>query len=154
MDVISENRIALLHPKIRHKAFVAYREAVHVTPVGVHPFITEGIRSFKESDEDYAQGRTKPGPIISYAKGGQSYHNYGLAVDFVILINGKMHWIVDYNWMKVVECFKKQGFTWGGDWPHPKTDPPHLEMTFGYNWRDFLAKYNAGQIDDHGYIII
>ncbi|MNL11769.1 Peptidoglycan L-alanyl-D-glutamate endopeptidase CwlK precursor [compost metagenome] len=41
-----------------------------------------------------------------------------------------MSWVVDKNWMTVVEEAKKLGFTWGGDWVKFK-DNPHLEMTFG-----------------------
>ena len=30
----------------------------------------------------YVQGRTKKGPIVTWVRGGSSYHNYGLAADF------------------------------------------------------------------------
>jgi peptidoglycan L-alanyl-D-glutamate endopeptidase CwlK len=47
--------------------------------------LTSGYRSKKEQNELYAQGRSKPGQVVTNAKAGQSYHNYGLAVDFVII---------------------------------------------------------------------
>jgi peptidoglycan L-alanyl-D-glutamate endopeptidase CwlK len=40
-----------------------------------------GVRTVAEQDALYAQGRTKPGKIVTNAKGGQSAHNFGLAVD-------------------------------------------------------------------------
>lgn len=42
-----------------------------------------GLRTFAEQDKLYAQGRTtgKKGAIVTKARGGQSMHNYGLAVD-------------------------------------------------------------------------
>ena len=140
-DEKSEGRLMQLHPAIRHVALEAYRQAVLVTPVGVHPFITETMRSFKRSNELYAQGRTKPGKIVTNAPAGASYHNYGLAIDFVNLVNGKMHWVVDDNWMKVVKAFKVHGFAWGGDFNRIK-DAPHFEMTFGLSWRQLLYRYN------------
>jgi peptidoglycan L-alanyl-D-glutamate endopeptidase CwlK len=52
------------------------------------PFkVYSGLRTFKEQNELYAQGRTKGtmGVVITKAKGGQSMHNYGLAVDLAPL---------------------------------------------------------------------
>jgi peptidoglycan L-alanyl-D-glutamate endopeptidase CwlK len=45
-------------------------------------FATYGIRSYAESNALYAQGRTTPGRIVSNARGGQSAHNFGIAIDF------------------------------------------------------------------------
>lgn len=42
-----------------------------------------GTRTMKEQDELYAQGRTRPGKIVTAAKGGESAHNFGLAFDFM-----------------------------------------------------------------------
>lgn len=142
MEQTSIARLQLLHPAIRDKAIDAYSEAVRATPPGVHPFITQTLRTFAESDALYAQGRTKPGSIVTNAKAGQSYHNYGLAIDFMMQINGKDSWAVDHNWMIVVNVFKQHGFTWGGDFKSI-LDQPHFEMTMGHNWRDLLVKYNA-----------
>lgn len=142
METKSLARLQLLHPKVRDKAIDAYNEAVKLTPVGVHPYIDQTLRTFAESDALYAQGRTKPGSIVTNAKGGASLHNYGLALDFHLQINGKDSWNVDKNWMVVVKVFQAHGFEWGGSWKSLK-DYPHFQMTFGHNWRDLLAKHNA-----------
>lgn len=142
VDKISMGRLAQLHPSIRQSAIDAYTEACRITPVGVHPFITETLRSFERSNELYAQGRTTPGNIVTNAKGGSSLHNYGFALDFVLQINGKPVWKVDANWMKVVAVFKKHGFTWGGDFKSIP-DAPHFEKSFGLGWRDLLARHNS-----------
>lgn len=103
---------------------------------GISVVITEGFRSFKEQDELYKQGRTKKGNIVTYARGGESYHNYGLAVDFALQKkDGSIIWDMEYDgnqngksdWLEVVEIAKKLGFKWGGDWNRFK-DYPHLEM--------------------------
>jgi peptidoglycan L-alanyl-D-glutamate endopeptidase CwlK len=138
-------QIQTLHPKLRDTALQAYNEAVKTTPVGVHPIITQGLRTFAESDKLYAQGRTTPGQIVTNAPAGSSYHNYGLAVDFALVINGKTIWDQNNpNWATVVNIFKKYGFTWGGDFAGSFKDYPHLEQKFGHNWKDLLVLYNAG----------
>lgn len=153
METKSIERLNQLHPKIREKALAAYAEAVKVTPKGVHPFITQTMRSFAESDKLYAQGRTTKGPIVTKAAAGQSYHNYGLALDFVNQVDGVAKWTIDANWMKVVAVFKKHGFVWGGDFKSIP-DAPHFEMTLGHNWKDLLALHNAGKVDKDGYVLI
>lgn len=50
---------------------------------GIRPLIYCGFRSFQEQSALYAQGRTKAGKIVTKAKPGESYHNYGLAFDWV-----------------------------------------------------------------------
>jgi len=43
--------------------------------------VYSGLRTFSEQDALYAQGRTTSGNVVTKAKGGQSMHNYGLALD-------------------------------------------------------------------------
>jgi peptidoglycan L-alanyl-D-glutamate endopeptidase CwlK len=124
---------------------------VRRTPAGVHPVIVQTYRSFEEQDLLYQKGRTRPGPIVTNARAGQGYHNYGLAIDFCNQVNGKLIWNVDKNWMIVVDCFKEKGFSWGGDWKGKLKDYPHLEKT-PYNWKELLARYKAGQKDADGYV--
>ena len=82
----SLDKLARLHPLLIDDAIAAYNEALKATPIGVHPYITQSIRTFEESAQLYAQGRTIPGAKVTNAKPGQSYHNYGLAIDFVIIV--------------------------------------------------------------------
>lgn len=106
-----------------------------------HPVkIVQGFRSIEEQNKLYAQGRTTPGPIVTEAKGGQSYHNYGCAVDFVFINEG-------YNasntlWQILGVVGKNQGFEWGGDWTG-FVDRPHFEMKKGYTFLDF----QSGKVD-------
>ena len=48
---------------------------------GVEIFITSTLRTIYEQDRLYAQGRTEPGNIVTYARGGYSKHNHGSAFD-------------------------------------------------------------------------
>lgn len=106
---------------------------------GIEVIITQGFRSFEQQDSLYEQGRTKPGDIITNAQGGQSYHNYGLAIDYALRsTNGDIIWDIHYDgnnngrsdWFEVADIAKELGFDWGGDWSNFK-DYPHLQMTFG-----------------------
>lgn len=142
IDAKSMARLNELHPSVRQSAIDAYIEACRITPVGVHPYITETMRSFKRSDDLYTQGRTKPGSIVTNARGGDSLHNYGLAIDFANQINGDINWKVDANWMKVVAVFKSYGWKWGGDFKSIK-DYPHFEKTNGLTLSQVKAKYKA-----------
>lgn len=82
---------------------------------GVNILITCTYRSNDEQNALYAQGRTKSGKIVTYAKGGQSEHNYTIdgkprskAFDIVPLVNGKCVWREsDAAWKQVIEVWKK-----------------------------------------------
>ncbi|MFB4168055.1 M15 family metallopeptidase [Virgibacillus sp. JSM 102003] len=104
----------------------------------INVVITEKIRSIKRQNDLYEQGRSSDGDVVTYAKGGESYHNYGLAVDFALRNNnGEIIWDINYDgnnngkadWFEVADIAKQLGFEWGGDWSKFK-DYPHLQMDF------------------------
>lgn len=140
-------KIEKLHP-VLVVATVALIERCYAR--GVNIVITQGLRTIAEQDALYAQGRMKPGSIVTNARGGYSYHNYGLAVDFALLLpNGiSVSWDMNRDddsdkvsdWQEVVKEAKALGFESGGDWTTFK-DYPHLQMTFGLT----LAALRAGQ---------
>lgn len=141
MDPQSSKELNTLHPKFRPTAIAAWEEAQSAMPDNVEIIVTQGLRTFAESDALYAQGRTTPGPIVTNSAGGKSYHNYGLAFDMKMLTNGKIDWVVGPLWMKVVEIMKKHGMAWGGDFKKIK-DAPHFEQRYGHNWRELLELHN------------
>ncbi len=108
--------------------------------LGLPVRIVEGYRSIARQNDLYAQGRTKPGAIVTNAKGGQSFHNYGVAVDFVFVNTG--YNAPDAHWYVLGSMAKKNGFSWGGDWSGFK-DRPHCELTLGYT----LAEFQKGTVD-------
>lgn len=79
-----------------------------------------GFRSPTQQDRLYAQGRTAPGPIVTYTR--SSAHESGLAFDLDLL---------DYPrsvgmplWKFLGAWWKSQGLRWGGDWG----DYGHFEL--------------------------
>ncbi|MGR6127833.1 M15 family metallopeptidase [Paenibacillus sp. SER-28] len=121
---------------------------------GVWVLITQGLRTYAEQDALYAQGRTKPGQVVTKARGGYSNHNFGFAADFALLLrDGRtVSWdtLKDDDkdslpdWSEVVEEAKKLGLEWGGDWRSFK-DMPHLQMVFGITTAQFRAGRRPSQ---------
>lgn len=147
-DFVSEKRIDQLHPKLRDKA----REFINkAEQAGIKLRVTSGLRTWDEQQKLYDQGRTAPGAIVTNAKPGQSYHNFGLAIDVVPIVNGKADFNTPY-WNKIGEIGKSIGFVWGGDFNSIK-DKPHFEMNFGGNLAQFRNLYTSGNTTD-GYINI
>jgi peptidoglycan L-alanyl-D-glutamate endopeptidase CwlK len=80
---------ALLHPIFREKA----RQLLQQLAAEQIPFrLFEGFRSPQRQRYLYANGRTRSGPVVTRALPWSSYHQYGLAGDFVLLQNGEWNW--------------------------------------------------------------
>lgn len=151
-DKITLDRINLMHPILRKEVLEQYLTINTALPKGVRLRFSQTLRTFKEQDELYAQGRTKKGAIVTNAKGGQSIHNYGLAFDIVMLydkdLNGTFEtasWQENAHWKKVVAFFKSNGWNWGGDFKSLR-DSPHFEKTFGHTWKTLQNKVNKGEV--------
>ena len=149
-SAISEERIKLLHPKKieNFRSFIEELESSHSDFSSI--LIVQGFRSFEDQDKIYAQGRTTPGNIVTRAKGGQSWHCYGLAIDIVPIVNGKADW--DYDFSKFAPVAEKYGLTWGHAW----NDNDHFEDNLGHGpsgWKWALDKWNNHETEDN-YIII
>lgn len=142
-DALTDRRIKLLHPAIRAKVkeLIIRLEREH----GKKARVVSGLRSMQEQAALYAQGRSKPGPIVTKAKPGQSLHNFGLAIDIVEIKNGAALWN-NPDWERIGAFGESLGFEWGGRWTSLK-DLPHLQMNFGKSTRDLLALYDSGQRD-------
>lgn len=163
MNPTNQKFIDKLHPSIRTPTLSSIIAAEAALTGRAQPIITFGLRTFAEQQAIYDQGRTKPGQIVTKAKPGQSFHNYGLAIDIALLIDNKTlswdtnkDWDADRqsDWMEVVAVFKREGFVWGGDWRSFK-DMPHFEMTFNHTWQQLLALHEAREfIEGTSYVRI
>ena len=164
-DKLTLDRIKLLHPTLRGEVEHMYRSQIVPALSGraICRFAYT-LRTFDEQNALFAQGRTrlfdsagKRLGVVTKARGGQSFHNYGLALDIVLLADrdnnrtfesASWETTVDFDrdgkadWMEVVDIFKRNGWNWGGDFKSLK-DAPHFEKTFGHTWRTLLAKHNA-----------
>lgn len=86
-----------------------------------------GTRTWKEQAELYAKGRTAPGPKVTNARPGYSWHNFGVAWDFVVFdAKGQPLW----DSPLMTRCGKiagELGLEWGGSWKGFK-DIPHIQL--------------------------
>lgn len=162
---VSLPRAQQLHPSIRQEVIDTITKVENENfPATVMIRIVEGYRTIEEQNQLYAKGRTAPGPRVTNAKGGSSFHNYGLAIDFALMYdkdnNGTyetLSWdaLKDFDrdgqsdWQEVVSAFKAIGYRWGGDFKSI-VDEPHLEKTFGHTWQELFDRYTKKDfIQDH-----
>ncbi|MDP1812344.1 MAG: M15 family metallopeptidase [Sediminibacterium sp.] len=158
-DKITLERIETLHPKLRDEAGKIYAEICQALTGKVGCRFAYCYRSFAEQAILYAQGRTCPGNVVTNARSGRSYHNYGFAIDIVLLIdndgNGSFEtasWNdeADFDgdkkadWLEIVTIFKQYGWAWGGDWKF--TDMPHFQKTFDRSIVELLTLYDEKKV--------
>lgn len=131
--MINSRNISDLHPKVQTlcKRFIEMCKAE-----GIDVIITSTYRDGESQNELYAQGRTKPGKIVTNAKAGQSFHNWRVAFDFVPIVNGKAVWGDADLWQKCGKIAESVGLEWAGRWTKFK-EMPHCQYTGGLSIFDF-----------------
>ncbi|MBT2616106.1 MULTISPECIES: peptidoglycan-binding protein [unclassified Bacillus (in: firmicutes)] len=143
LDRSEKNMGSGIHPVVKESALEMVKRAYQE---GIFVQISAGYRSMEEQAKLYGQGRLGyiydgknysdlSKPRVTNAMPGQSYHNYGLAIDyFIVSDDGKNAiWTVDAKWRRVAAIGKSLGFAWGGDWSSFK-DYPHFDMTGGLTY--------------------
>lgn len=126
--------ITLCHPRLQRIASAWIKACA---TEGITVAIGETLRTVAEQDALYAQGRTKPGSIVTNAKGSSysSQHQWGIAFDFYLKMDVDGDGSVSddaYNdstgmFKKAAELAKGLGLAWGGDW-RSIVDKPHLYL--------------------------
>ena len=107
-------------------------------------FVVEGVRTPERQSELYAQGRTAPGPVVTWTKTSRHFRGvdgYGRAVDLV-------PWPIDWNTPAKFDAIYaammaaaeeagvavRSGMDWDGD-GNPRergeSDSPHFELGWG-----------------------
>ena len=94
---------------------------------GLEVLLINGTRSFAEQDALYAQGRTALGAKVTNARGGYSWHNFGLAADMGVFRDGKYLGSSPVYAELGKLARNIPGLEWGGDWTSFR-DEPHLQM--------------------------
>lgn len=145
---MASRRIEDLHPKLRPIAEQFLREC---ELRGLDVLVTCTYRSNAEQEALYAQGRSKPGAIVTKARAGQSRHNNtqngapaALAFDVAPLRHGKPVWGTKGNgidndpsdddkddlelWQRLGEIGMKLGLNWYGKPGAPFREYPHFEL--------------------------
>ena len=105
---------------------------------GIHIIPTSTFRDVESQNELYAQGRTKPGRIVTNAKGGFSFHQYKCAVDVVPIVNGKCDWDDAELWERIGKIGESCGLEWAGRWLSFK-EICHFQYTAGLTIRQLQS---------------
>ena len=122
---------------VHQKLVKVIEEAIKDTPIDFS--VISGVRTTEEQKALYAQGRTKPGSIVTKADGVKNKSNHqvkadglGHAVDICPYVNGKLDWnnmnnfkLITTHIKDVAKCLGVD-ISCGIDWKF--LDAPHIEL--------------------------
>lgn len=131
-----------IHPWLDYKLSLLLKNCAKK---GIYLIITEGFRTKEYQDDLYAKGRTKPGKVVTNARGStySSQHMWGVAFD--IAINDAKLLYDEKTIKKVAKIAKssKVGLSWGGDWKSI-VDTPHFYLKkWGSTTKKLKQKYGT-----------
>ena len=124
---LKTERLNNLDEPARSKAIAMIAKA---NSQGIAVLVVCTDRSIAEQTALYALGRTRPGKIVTNAKGGDSVHNYRLAWDLCPVVDGKLAWARHDLFDKLGAIAVELGIIWGGNFKKLK-DKPHFQYTGG-----------------------
>lgn len=133
--MINSRKIEDLHPTV---AVLCRKWLAECQAQGIPVLITSTYRDAEYQNSLYAEGRARPGRIVTNARAGQSFHNYRMAFDFVPLVAQAPAW----NDMALItrcgEIGEKVGLQWAGRWKHMR-EYLHLQFTGGLTLADLQS---------------
>lgn len=113
-----DQELLKVHPILTRKILQVLELALQE---GYRLTVVQGLRTFAEQDKLFAKR-----PRVTKARGGQSYHNYGVAVDVAFVKGGKVVWEPESLYKNIGRWASQIGLTWGGHWKF--VDYPHLQL--------------------------
>jgi len=141
IDPRSAANIATLSPEAQAKA----REwLLKCLAAGINVKIITGTRTYQEQAALYSKGRTAPGPKVTNAQPGYSWHNFGVAWDFVVFdANDQPMWESPLmeRCGKIAESL---GLVWGGRWKSFQ-DTPHIQINTGCTLAEARQRVKDGK---------
>ena len=138
-DARTEANLKTLRPAAQEKA----REFVSACfAAGITLKVISGTRSYEEQNALYEQGRTKPGNIVTKARGGYSWHNFGIAWD-VGIFDGGRYLEESPLYAKAGVIGEKLGLEWGGRWKF--SDEPHFQLKLGLTLAECRERVAKGR---------
>jgi peptidoglycan L-alanyl-D-glutamate endopeptidase CwlK len=128
----------VIYPPIKEKFKAFFEEAA-----GINAYPFSVFRTLQEQRAEWDKGRKFPGDIVTDARPGFSYHNYGLAFDMAWGGSGKWTWDVPFEkWKELSAIAKKYDIECGIDWPDPYIkDCGHYQISFNISVQRLYAEY-------------
>lgn len=101
--------------------------------VGITTRVVSTLRTCAEQRQLYAQGRTAPGNVVTYADGCRSWHVWGRAADLLVVNDdGSIAPGSDSRYDTLGSIAKSVGLGWGGNFPGFR-DAGHFEYRGGHS---------------------
>lgn len=133
-DAITDTRLDSLYPYL---AWLWAETNQALEAEGIYVRVDEALRTWSQQDADFLLGRDANGNIIclpkvvTWARAGESYHNYALALDFVPMLNRiQPIWDRTHAWYaRTIQVAMSKGLTSGSTWSEKKKDFPHIQLT-------------------------
>lgn len=141
VDERSEGNITTLNARVQPLARQFVRKCAEV---GITVKIIDGSRTYAQQDVLFEQGRTKPGEIVTNARGRQSFHTFGVAFDFGVFVNAK--YIDDSPaYTTAGHIGQSLGLEWGGAWAGSLVDRPHIQYNPNHlSMAEMRARHDRG----------
>lgn len=133
MNASSQERLKAVCPILAQKI---YQLSTLLAAEDIYIAVVQGLRTVEEQDALFAKGRDSDGDVIhkgqvvTNARGGHSWHNFGLAVDCApVEQTGSIDWNPSHpQWKRMEELGVSLGLTSGANWVR-LVDAPHLQLT-------------------------
>jgi hypothetical protein len=113
----------MLHPAFRNRAL---RTVARLNAEGIPFGIYEGMRGPWRQNHLYTSGRSRSGRILTPVVAWDSLHQYGLAADFVLVLEGRWSWDDDeahtHMWERLQAVGADEGLV------SKPGEQPHLQL--------------------------
>lgn len=120
--------------------------------LGYDVLLTDGRRTEEEQNELFMKGRTEEGEIVTYVKGKESFHVWGVAFDLVPVLFGFLQWKNIPKYEQIAKILTGLGFSWGYQmWGF---DYGHFQYTQGLTIEDFIAGKSLHEEPDNEFHIL
>ncbi|MDP1460112.1 peptidoglycan-binding protein [Bacillus wiedmannii] len=131
----SSNNLNALNPYVE----VLAKKLLDLTQTnGLNVRVTSTFRSWDEQDRLFSQGRWQPGQIVTNARGGESYHNWGVAFDVAPYKDNIITWDDTSTFIEIGYLGARLGLKWGGTFTS-LVDYPHFEYSFSLSTWNLLT---------------
>jgi RHS repeat-associated protein len=143
LDRWTEDRLATLRKPIRDMARSLIYHARVDLDLDVRIVHQGAFRTYAEQNDLHARG-------ISPARGGQSFHNFGVAFD-IGLFEGRRYIDSGSGYTSAGHLGERLGLEWGGSWSPRRQDPPHFQFLGGQTLSQIRARFEQGLSPIPGY---
>jgi peptidoglycan L-alanyl-D-glutamate endopeptidase CwlK len=138
--MINSRLLSDLHPKV---TLMAQQFVAKCKSQGIDVLIYSTYRDHEAQAAEYAKGRTKPGPKVTNAAPGSSYHNWRCAFDFVPLLKGVPQWNDSALYLRCGIIAESVGLEWAGRWVSFR-ETAHCQFTDGLTIADLKSGRKIG----------